>query len=96
MTSQPAQRASAGTNPHAFARLTFSSWMRAAVALAHAASAPERERVAILVALALTLVALPWALQLRQWRTGDEPVTGLIPLLVGLILIIATRARTDG
>lgn len=65
----------------------------AAVALAHAARLGERERAAVLVALAVTLVFLPWLLYLRTWHTGDEPATGLIPLLMALIAGWSARAR---
>jgi hypothetical protein len=65
----------------------------ATAALAGAARAGRRERLALIAALGAAIVLVPWALYLRAWRTGDEPWSGVVPLAMLGVLMWATRRR---
>jgi len=59
------------------------------------AAAPRRGigRTAVLVALALATVLVPWLLYVQTYRTGEEPYGGIVPLALLLLIVTLTRTR---
>lgn len=59
------------------------------------AAAPRRGigRAAVLAALALVTVFVPWLLYVQTYRTGDEPYGGIVPLTLVILIVALVRPR---
>jgi hypothetical protein len=67
----------------------------AAVVLGLVADSREGVRTGVLVALALVLAPLPWALFALAFQRGDESLTAIVPLAVLGVLVLALRVRSS-
>jgi hypothetical protein len=67
----------------------------AAVVLGLVADSREDVRTGVLVALALVLAPLPWALFALAFQRGDESLTAIVPLAVLGVLVLALRVRSS-